>query len=194
MKGGKDMGMIIDMIYRAMDTNIYLGAGIIFFFRVIDVTMGTFRVQMIVRRQKLVAGILGFFEIMIFVLIVSKVLQDISNWMNVVAYCGGFAIGNIGGIYISEKISKEILSVGIISKNKWQEIEQKLWDEGFGITRNVGYGKDGEVQVLRVICDRSYFPKVKEITMEYDSKAFITSYLLSGKQGGYMMYGIKSKI
>ena len=184
----------MDIIFRVMDSNLYLGALIIFICRVMDVTMGTFRVQMIVRRQKLVSAILGFFEVMIFILIVSKVIQDIGNWLNIVAYCGGFATGNVVGIYISEKISKEILSVGIISKNKWQEIEQKLRDEGFGITRNIGYGKDGEVQVLRVICERSCFPKVKEISMEYDPKAFITSYLLSEKQGGYMMYGIKSKI
>jgi uncharacterized protein YebE (UPF0316 family) len=184
---------ITDIISRVMDSNLYLGALIIFICRVIDVTMGTFRVQMIVRRRKLASAILGFFEVMIFILIVSKVIKDIGNWLNIVAYCGGFAIGNVVGIYITDRLSKELISVGIISKNKWQEIEQKLWDEGFGITRNVGYGKDGEVQVLRVICERSYFTKVKEISMEYDPKAFITSYLLDEKYGG-QMYGVKSKI
>ncbi|GAI89594.1 unnamed protein product, partial [marine sediment metagenome] len=39
--------------------------------------MGTFRVQMIVRRKKLISGLLGFFEVLIFILIVSKVIQDI---------------------------------------------------------------------------------------------------------------------
>jgi len=187
------MEIIMNTIDKLMYTNIYLGGGIIFLSRVIDVTLGTFRVQMIVRRKKLIAGVLGFFEVLIFILIVSKVIQDIGNWLNVIAYCGGFAIGNIGGIYIADKISKELISVGIISKNKWQEIEQKLRDEGFGVTRTVGYGKDGAVQVLRVICERSFFPKVRDISMEYDRKAFITSYLIAGKQGGYI-YGIKSKL
>ena len=187
------MEIVMSMIDRVMDSNIYLGAGIIFLSKVLDVTMGTFRVQMIVRRKKLISGVLGFFEVLIFILIVSKVIQDIGNWFNVIAYCAGFAIGNIVGIYISEKISKEIISVGIISKIKWQGIEEKLRDEGFGITRNVGYGKDGEVQVLRVICERSYFPKVREISLEYDRKAFITSYLITGKYGG-RMYGVKSKL
>ncbi len=187
------MEIIMDMIDRVMGANIYLGAGIIFLSRVIDVTLGTFRVQMIVRRKKVVAGIIGFFEVLIFVLIIGKVIQDIGNWLNVIAYCGGFAIGNIGGIYIADKITKELISVGIISKNKWQEIEQKLRDEGFGVTRNVGYGKDGEVQVLRVICERNFFPKVRDISIEYDRKAFITSYLITGKYGG-RFYGIKSKL
>ena len=187
------MEIIMDMIDKVMSTDIYLGAGIIFLSKVLDVTLGTFRVQMIVQRKKLIAGVLGFFEVLIFILIVSKVIQDIGNWFNVIAYCAGFAIGNIVGIYISEKISKEIISVGIISKIKWQEIEEKLRDEGFGITRNIGYGKDGEVQILRVICERNYFPKVREISLEHDRKAFITSYLITGKYGG-RMYGVKSKL
>lgn len=190
------MGIIMEIVNRVMDSNIYIGAGIIFFSRVIDVAMGTFRVQMIVRRKKLIAGVLGFFEVLIFILIVSKVIQDIGNWFNVFAYCGGFAVGNVVEIYISEKISKEIISVGIISRSKWQEIEERLRDEGFGVTRNIGYGKDGEVQMLRVICERNYFPKVREISLEYDRKAFITSYLIAGKSGGHMsrINGIKSKL
>lgn len=187
------MEIIMDMLDRIMDSNIYIGAGIIFLSRVLDVTMGTFRVQMIIRRKKFIAGVLGFFEVLIFILIVSKVIQDIGNWLNVIAYCGGFAIGNVVGISISEKIYKEIISVGIISRNKWQGIEEKLREEGFGVTRNVGYGKDGEVQVLKVICERNYFPKVRDIALEHDSKVFITSYLLTGKNGG-RMYGVKSKL
>ncbi len=187
------MEIIMDIINRVMDSNIYIGAGIIFSSRVLDVAMGTFRVQMIVRRKKLIAGVLGFFEVLIFILIVSKVIQDIGNWLNVIAYCGGFAIGNMVGIYISEKISKELISIGIISKNKWQEIERGLRTEGFGVTRNLGYGKDGEVQVLRVICERNYFPKVRDLSLEQDRKAFITSYLISGHLGG-RMYGVKSKL
>ncbi len=187
------MEAIMDLLDYAMSSNIYLGAGVIFLSRVMDVTMGTFRVQMIVRRNKLIAALLGFFEIFIYILIVSKVLQNIGNWLNVIAYAGGFATGNILGIFISEKLSKEIISVGIISKDKFQEIEERLREEGFGITRSVGYGKDGEVQVLRLICERDYFCKVRDIALEYDPKAFITSYLLTEKYGGYI-YGIKNKL
>ena len=187
------MDTIMNIINTVMGTNVYVGALIIFISRILDVSIGTFRVQMIIRRKKLVSAMLGFVEVLIFILIVSKVIQDISNWLNVIAYCSGFAFGNIVGIHISEKITKEIISVGIISKMKWKEIKKTLWDEGFGVTRNTGYGKDGEIQVLRIICDRDYFPKVRDIALTYDRKAFITSYLIAGKYGG-RMYGIKSKL
>jgi len=55
------MEIVMSMIDRVMDSNIYLGAFIIFLCRVVDMTMGTFRVQMIVKRKKLTAGIIGFF-------------------------------------------------------------------------------------------------------------------------------------
>jgi len=183
----------MEILNEMQAVNPYLWAFFIFVSRIIDVSLGTFRVQMIVNRKKIAAGVIGFVEILIFILIVSKVIQDIGNWMNVLAYCGGFAAGNIVGISITEKISHDIISVGVISKNHWPEIEQRLREEGFGVTRNLGYGLQGELQVLRIVTSRNLFPKIRDIALEYDRKAFITSYLIVGKAGGYM-YNVKSKI
>jgi uncharacterized protein YebE (UPF0316 family) len=183
----------MEILNEMQAVNPYLWAFFIFVSRIIDVSLGTFRVQMIVNRKKIAAGVIGFIEILIFILIVSKVIQDIGNWMNVLAYCGGFAAGNIVGISITEKISHDIISVGVISKNHWPEIEQRLREEGFGVTRNLGYGLQGELQVLRIVTSRNLFPKIRDIALEYDRKAFITSYLIVGKSGGYM-YNVKSKI
>jgi uncharacterized protein YebE (UPF0316 family) len=183
----------MEILNELQAVNPYFWALFIFISRIIDVSLGTLRVQMIVNRKKIAAGIIGFVEILIFILIVSKVLQDIGNWMNVLAYCGGFSAGNIVGISITEKFSHDIISVGIISKNHWPEIEQRLREEGFGVTRNIGYGLEGELQVLRIISSRNLFPKIRDIALEYDRRAFITSYLIVGKSGGYM-YNVKSKI
>ncbi|MDD2353095.1 MAG: DUF5698 domain-containing protein [Candidatus Caldatribacteriota bacterium] len=184
---------MIDIINDIQNLNPIIWALFIFLSRVVDVSLGTFRVQMIVNRKKIAAGIIGFVEILIFILVVSKVIQDIGNWMNVLAYCAGFAAGNIVGISITEKFSHDIISIGVISKDHWPEIEQRLREEGFGVTRNLGYGLQGEIQVLRIITSRNLFPKIRDIALEYDRKAFITSYLIVGKSGGYM-YNVKSKI
>ncbi len=182
-----------EILTEIQNLNPYLFSLFIFCSRIIDVSLGTFRVQMIVSRKKLLAGIIGFVEVFIFILIVSKVIQDIGNWLNILAYCGGFAAGNIIGITITEKTSQEIISVGIISKDHWPEIEQRLREEGFGVTRNIGYGLQGELQVLRIITQRNLFPKIRDIALEYDPKSFITSYLIVGRSGGYL-YNVKSKI
>jgi len=183
----------MNFICQVMDSNVYLGAIIILCSRIVDVGLGTFRVQMIIRKKKIASAVIGFFEVLIFILIVSKVIQNIGNLFNIIAYCAGFSIGNMIGIYISEKVFKETISVGIISKEKWHTIESALREEGFGVTRSVGYGKEGEVQILKVVSDRNYFPKIRDISLDYDGNAFITSYLLYGKNGG-QMYGVKNKI
>ena len=182
-----------DILNEIQNLNPFIFALIIFIFRIIDVSLGTFRVQMIVSRKKLLAAVVGFIEVFIFIFIISKVIQDIGNWMNVLAYCGGFAAGNVMGITITEKTSQEMISVGIISRKHWPEIEQRLREEGFGVTRNLGYGLQGELQVLRIITQRSLFPKIRDVALEYDPKAFITSYLIVGRSGGYI-YNVKSKI
>ena len=49
---------------------IWIWATIIFLARVIDVGLGTIRVQFIVRRKKIPAALIGFVEVLIFILIV----------------------------------------------------------------------------------------------------------------------------
>lgn len=172
--------------------NPYVWALLIFCFRIVDVSLGTYRVQLIVSRKKLLAGFVGFCEVFIFILIISKVIQDVGNFINVLAYSGGFGAGTIVGITISEKLSQEMISVGVISRTHWPEIEQKLREEGFGVTRNIGYGLQGELQVLQIITHRNVYCKIREIALKYDPKAFITSYLIVGRSGGYI-YDVKSK-
>ena len=57
---------------------ILIWTSVIFFARVIDVGLGTIRVQFIVRRKKIPAALIGFVEVLIFILIVSRVIQEFS--------------------------------------------------------------------------------------------------------------------
>ena len=84
---------------------------VIFLARVLDVSLGTVRVQFIVRRKKLLAALTGFVEVLIFVLIVSRVIQDIQHWPFVLAYAGGFALGTLLGMHLSEKLSRQVVQV-----------------------------------------------------------------------------------
>jgi uncharacterized protein YebE (UPF0316 family) len=184
---------MFDILEQMKNISPWIGALLIFCFRIIDVSLGTFRIQMIVSRKKLLAGIIGFIEVFIFILIISQVVRDVGNWLNVFAYAGGYGAGTIMGIIITEKTSQEIISVEVISRKNWPDIEKRLREEGFGVTRNIGYGLQGELQVLRIITQRILFPKIRDIVLQYDPKAFITSNLIVGRSGGYI-YGVKGKL
>jgi uncharacterized protein YebE (UPF0316 family) len=63
---------------------------IIFLARMLDVSLGTLRAQFIVRRKKLMAGLTGFVDVLIFIMIVGRLIQDIQHFPYVLAYAGGF--------------------------------------------------------------------------------------------------------
>jgi len=173
--------------------NIILWSLIIFFGRITDVTLGTIRINFIVRRKKIIAATIGFFEVTIFVAIIARVIQDISsNIYGIFAYGAGFAAGTLIGITISDKLSKDLISVNIISKFKANEIEQRLRQEGFGATWYKGYGKDGDVKIINVVCGKNNFTKLNKLLFSIDSECFITSHTLENQRGGFM-YGLKKK-
>src|SRR5690554_5203212 len=105
-----------------MDWLIWLP--IIFIGRVVDVSLGTIRFNMIVRRRKIFAAVIGFIEVTIFIAVIARVVQDLSNIYLILAYGAGFAVGTLVGIKISEKLSRDLISTNIISKIHSQEIEE----------------------------------------------------------------------
>ncbi|MFO7928121.1 MAG: DUF5698 domain-containing protein [Candidatus Humimicrobiaceae bacterium] len=169
-----------------------LWAGLIFIGRVVDVTLGTIRFNMIVRRRKIFAAVVGFFEVSIFIAVIARVVQDINNFYGILSYGAGFAVGTLVGIKIAEKLSRDLVSTNIISKNNSEEIESMLREEGFGATCYSGSGKEGNVRIINVICREKNLSRVNNIIFSIDPKAFITSHTLEGYRGGYV-YGLKGK-
>jgi uncharacterized protein YebE (UPF0316 family) len=166
---------------------------IIFFARVTDVSLGTLRVQLIVRRKKVLAAVIGFVEVLIFILIVSRVIQDIQHWPYVLAYAGGFAIGTLLGITLSEKLTKRIVQTTVMCNGSQLEMEVALREAGFALTRYEGRGRDGAIAVLDVVCGARRLPQLLETVRATDPKAFFYTQELAGLHGGYVL-GLKSKL
>lgn len=172
---------------------ILLWTLVIFFARVIDVSLGTIRVQFIVRRKKLLAAATGFVEVLIFILIVSRVIQDIQHWPYVLAYAGGFATGTLLGMYLSEKFSHRAVHTTVICNGSQWELEVALREAGFALTRYEGSGRDGPVAVLDVVSSASRLPQLLKLIKATDAKAFFFTQELSALRGGYVL-GLKSKL
>ena len=135
--------------------NIAIWAAIIFVARIIDVSLGTIRVNMIVRRKKTFAAIIGFVEVTIFISVIVRIIKDIDSIYGIIAYGAGFAVGTVLGIIISEKLSRDLISTNIISKEHNEEIKKQLSSEGFGFTCYKGAGRQGEVEIINVVCSHS---------------------------------------
>ncbi len=166
---------------------------IIFFARVTDVSLGTIRVQFIVRRKKALAAAIGFIEVLIFILIVSRVIQDIQHWPYVLAYAGGFATGTLLGITLSEKLSRHVMQTTVMCHGTQDVMEAALREAGFALTRYEGTGRDGAVAVLDVVCAAPRLPQLLSVVRTTDPKAFFYTHELASLHGGYVL-GLKSKL
>ena len=89
---------------------------LIFCARIIDVSMGTVRVIFVSRGFKYLAPVVGFFEILIWLLAIGQIMQNLSNPVCYIAYAGGFAMGNFVGIHIAEKLSLGLVMIRVITE------------------------------------------------------------------------------
>ncbi|OFX81895.1 MAG: hypothetical protein A2X12_11180 [Bacteroidetes bacterium GWE2_29_8] len=107
---------------------------LIFFSRICDVSIGTIRVIFVAKGFKLLAPLLGFFEVIIWLIAVSQIMQHLDNIMSYIAYGGGFAAGNYIGIILEEKISIGNVVMRIIPKKNTDALIKTLREHGYGLT------------------------------------------------------------
>ncbi len=147
---------------------------LIFFARVADVSIGTIRIVFVSKGLKLLAPLLGFFEIFIWLLAMTKVFENLDNWFYFIAYSAGFASGNYIGLLIEEKLALGHANLQIITQKSGIDLARKLSEEGFGVTWNDANGSRGKVTVIYCVIKRSNFKRVTEIIKKYNPRAFYT--------------------
>ena len=172
--------------------NILIWSLVIFIARIVDVSLGTIRVNMIIRRKKTIAAVVGFIEVTIFISVIVRIIKDIDNIYGILAYAAGFAVGTVMGILISEKLSRDLVSTNIISKEYNNEIKELLSKEDFGFTCYKGAGRQGEVEIINVVCNNFNLPRLNKLIQDKDPGAFVVSYMLDKIRGGFIR-GLKKK-
>jgi uncharacterized protein YebE (UPF0316 family) len=103
---------------------------------------------------RILTPLLGFFEVIIWLLAVSQIFQHLDNWLAYVAYGLGFAIGNYIGIVLEQKISLGNVIVRIVPKYDTTELINYLKESNFGITSVNAEGSRGPVKVIFSIIKR----------------------------------------
>ncbi|MCU0487929.1 MAG: DUF2179 domain-containing protein [Anaerolineales bacterium] len=153
----------------------FLGAGLIFLLRVMDMTLDTLRVLVVMRGRKSIAWVLGFFQALIFVLAISSVLSNLDNPLNVVGYAAGFATGNVVGMWIEEKLAIGHIHLNIVSSRLGSAVAEQLRAAGYAVTEIPARGKDGMVALLNLSVLRKNVAQVHKLVNEVDPDAFITA-------------------
>jgi uncharacterized protein YebE (UPF0316 family) len=144
----------------------------IFLSRIVDVTLDTLRIVFISRGNKVIAPILGFFEILIWLIAITRIMENLDNITTYFAYAAGFAVGNYVGLRVEEKLAMGMQIIRIVTGRNASELIESLREKGFGVTAVDAEGKEGPVHVIFLITKRQMAKEVISIVNNYNPKAF----------------------
>jgi uncharacterized protein YebE (UPF0316 family) len=144
----------------------------IFFARICDVTIGTMRIIFVSRGMKMVAPVLGFFEVFIWIIAVGQIFQNLTNPLNYFAYAAGFATGNYVGMLVEERLAMGLALIRVITQRDATNLIDYLRGAGYGVTVLDAQGKQGPGKVIFSVIKRKNIKDVEKAIHEFNPKAF----------------------
>jgi uncharacterized protein YebE (UPF0316 family) len=145
---------------------------LIFLARICDVSLGTVRLIFVSRGFKYLSPIVGFFEVLIWILAMGQIMQNLTNPICYLAYAAGFATGNHIGILIAEKLSLGVVLIRVITQKEADLLVKRLRERGYGVTSLDGQGSTGPVKVIFTIVPRREAATVVKLVKHYNPLAF----------------------
>lgn len=147
---------------------------LIFCLRICDMTLDTLRIIFMTKGLRRLAPVIGFFEILIWIIAITRIMQNLNNWICYVAYAGGFATGNFVGMWVDEKLAIGHELIRVITRMDATKLAEALRAGGYGVTTVKASGMQGEVGIVYIVANRRYQKHVIEIVQQYNPKAFVT--------------------
>jgi uncharacterized protein YebE (UPF0316 family) len=145
---------------------------LIFLARITDVSLGTIRLIFVSRGFKYLAPIAGFFEVLIWILVIGQIMQNLANPICYIAYAGGFATGNFVGLLIAEKLSLGNVIIRVITQAPPADLIERFRQRQYGVTVMNGHGANGPVQIVFTIVPRREVGTVIGLVKTFNPQAF----------------------
>jgi len=139
--------------------------------RIIDVSIGTMRIVFLSRGMKNLAPVLGFFEVIIWLMAISQVMKHMDSWINYVAYGLGFALGNYFGMVLEERISLGHSMLRILTRKPAHALIRHFREQGYRMTYLDAEGLKGPVQILFTIAPRKKLNELLGAVRRYNPDA-----------------------
>jgi uncharacterized protein YebE (UPF0316 family) len=146
---------------------------LIFLARVCDVSLGTVRTIVTVHGRSVVAFFLAIFEILIWITVISTVVQKVASQpILALFYALGFATGNIVGIAVERKIALGFMILRVFSRTAGKALTERLRYMGQPVTVFQGEGMRGPVDELYIACRRRDLKRILQVVNEEDPESF----------------------
>lgn len=159
-----------------MTGTVLLTGTLVFLARVLDVTLGTIRTISIIQGRTMLAFLLGFIEVSVWLGVISAVIGQVqANPVLAVFYALGFATGNVVGITIERRLAMGNIVIKIMARESASELANKIRSMGFGVTEFQGSGMTGTVTELYIVCARRDFGGIMQEVRNIDPDVFFVT-------------------
>jgi uncharacterized protein YebE (UPF0316 family) len=145
---------------------------LIFLSRLADVSLATLRHIFVSKGFKTLVPILGFFEVLIWLIAIRQVFNNVNNVACYIAWAAGFSAGTYVGMYIEEKLALGLQIIRIITTGNVEELVQSFKQYQQGITVIDGQGVMGPVKVIFTVVKRSNKAAIINLIHQHSPDAF----------------------
>ncbi len=128
--------------------------------RMMDVSLGTLRIIFVSKGFKVLAMVLGFFEVTIWIMAIGEVMKNLDNFVNILAYATGYSLGTYIGVMLENRLAIGIVVLRIITKRDSTELVEYLREKNYSLSVVEAEGNLGAVSVIFINIKRS---RVKDL-------------------------------
>ncbi|HLW09889.1 MAG TPA: DUF5698 domain-containing protein [Fermentimonas sp.] len=145
---------------------------VIFFGRIIDVSLGTLRIIFVSKGEKDKAPLIGFIEVFIWVVVISQILSRANDMVAYLSYAAGYAAGNYVGLILENRIAYGVILCRIYTQKNGFELIKALNKLNIGATMTHGKGSTNEVDIIETVVDRKEMKSLELAINNFDSNSF----------------------
>ena len=132
-----------------MNTTVFVTFWLIVLARITDVSLDTIRMVAVIQGRRAFAAVLGFFEAVVYICVVAKVLLNMDQPVYAVAYGLGFAAGTYLGMVIEQRLAFGKQLVFLLTP-KGPELAEVLRAGDYRVAEVKGHTRDGDLTILCV--------------------------------------------
>jgi len=132
-----------------MNTTVFVTFWLIVLARITDVTLDTVRTAAIVQGRRAFAAALGFFEAVVYVCAVAKVLLNMDHPVYALAYGLGFGAGTYLGIAIEQRLAFGQQLATLVTRDG-VGLAKALRAAGYVLAEVKGHTQDSDLTILYV--------------------------------------------
>jgi uncharacterized protein YebE (UPF0316 family) len=159
---------------------------------IVYVSLATIRIILVMKARRVLASLISIVEVFVYLMALTIVLSNISEPLNIAAYCIGWGMGVWLGMKIEEWIALGYSTLQIVVDYEATTLPITLRDKGFGVTSWLAEGRDGPRLVMQVLAKRNQEKRLMWLIHELAPKAFVISYEPRTFRGGFWTKRLKN--